>query len=47
MWLPTMADLYQQSLAGNTLGELSLDEEMATLSSPLNGKTASSEKLQA
>ena len=31
MRLRTMADLYQQSLAGNTLGELSLDEVMATL----------------
>lgn len=31
MRLKTMAELYQQSLSGNTLGELSLDEVMATL----------------
>lgn len=31
MRLPAMAELYQQSLASNTLSELSLDEVMATL----------------
>jgi DNA replication protein DnaC len=31
MRLRTMAELYQQSLSSNTLGELSLDEVMATL----------------